>query len=306
MARSSPSRGASLVASMPAVKTTMTVPAKNRPSWIGVKPMPSIKHAGRCGKYREQAAHDQADGRGGNDEAAVGDQAEIVFGNRQRIERRPRRMMGLAEHRGIGSRADHGEHSDKDELGTPAEIVIERAAEQRREAGRCRHRDHDQRHGAAERRAGEQVAGDGARQHRGRAGAGGLDDAADQQAGKIGGEAAPDAAGEEHRKACQHRPAPAVAIGDRPDHELAEREYREEHGDRRRHFGGRHPQRRRHLRQRRQQDVGRQRSGRGQRGEHGDLQEGRGDLRAGSCVDRYGLVGHGSSRLIEYRMICII
>ena len=29
-------------------------------------------------------------------------------------------------------------------------------------------------------------------------------------------------------------------------------------------------------------------------GQNRDLQEGRGDLRTGSCVDRYGLVGHGN------------
>ena len=35
-----PKRGASRVASMPAANTTMTVPAKNRPSWIGVNCSP--------------------------------------------------------------------------------------------------------------------------------------------------------------------------------------------------------------------------------------------------------------------------
>ena len=44
--RSSPKRGASLVASIPAANTTMTVPAKNRPSWIGVKPEPLDQDAG--------------------------------------------------------------------------------------------------------------------------------------------------------------------------------------------------------------------------------------------------------------------
>ena len=44
--RSSPKRGASRVASMPAANTIMTVPAKNRPSWIGVKPSPSINTRG--------------------------------------------------------------------------------------------------------------------------------------------------------------------------------------------------------------------------------------------------------------------
>ncbi len=168
-----------------------------------------------------------------------------------------------------------GKRSDQNEFGAPAEIMIERAAEQRREAGGCRHRDHDQRHRAAQRRAAEQVAGDGAGQHRGRAGAGGLDDAAGQKARQVVGEAAPDAAGEEHRKARQHRPAPAVAIRDRPDHELTEREHREENRDGGGHRRARYVQRRRHLRQRRQQDVGGKRSGRRKRGEHGDLQDGR-------------------------------
>ena len=44
--RSSPKRGASLVASMPAANTISTVPAKNRPSWIGVKCSPSISTRG--------------------------------------------------------------------------------------------------------------------------------------------------------------------------------------------------------------------------------------------------------------------
>ena len=44
--RSSPKRGASFVASMPAANTIITVPAKNRPSWIGVKCSPSIRTRG--------------------------------------------------------------------------------------------------------------------------------------------------------------------------------------------------------------------------------------------------------------------
>ena len=44
--RSSPKRGASFVASMPAANTIITVPAKNRPSWIGVKCIPSISTRG--------------------------------------------------------------------------------------------------------------------------------------------------------------------------------------------------------------------------------------------------------------------
>src|SRR5712691_11893759 len=44
--RSNPKRGAILVASMPAANTIMTVPAKNRPSWIGVKCKPSINTRG--------------------------------------------------------------------------------------------------------------------------------------------------------------------------------------------------------------------------------------------------------------------
>ena len=97
--RSSPKRGASLVDSMPAANTIITVPAKNRPSWIGVKCRSFDQDARRGRKHREQPAHDQADGRGRHQEAAIGDQAEIVFGDRQRIERDPRRAMGFAEHR---------------------------------------------------------------------------------------------------------------------------------------------------------------------------------------------------------------
>jgi hypothetical protein len=208
---------------MPAANTIITVPAKNRPSWIGVKCNSSIRTRG--------VAHDQADGRGRNEKAAVDDEAKIISCDGKRIERNPRRMMGFAEHRAIGDSPDRCEHPDKNDLGTPAENVIERAAEQRREAGRRCHCNHDQCHRAAERRAREEIAGNGARQHRGGAGAGGLDDAADQKARQVGGEAAPEAAGNEHRETDQHRPAPAVAIRDRPDHELAEGEHGEENRD---------------------------------------------------------------------------
>jgi len=75
-------------------------------------------------------------------------------------------MMGFAEHRAIGDGAKGGKGCDEDEFGAPAEIMIERAAEQRREAGRRRHRDHDQRHRARQCRPAEEIAGDGARQHR--------------------------------------------------------------------------------------------------------------------------------------------
>ena len=62
--------------------------------------------ARRRRKHREQSAHDQADGRGRNEKAAVGDQADIVSGDRERVERGPRRMMGFAEHGVIGERSD--------------------------------------------------------------------------------------------------------------------------------------------------------------------------------------------------------
>jgi hypothetical protein len=120
-------------------------------------------------------------------------------------------------------------------------------------------------------RAREQVAGDCARQHGGRAGAGGLDHTAGQEIGQVGGEATPRAAGKEHGKPDQHRPTAAKTVGDRPDHELAECKYRKEDGD-----GGSHRrtgdvQRGGHLRQRRQQDIGRQRPGGGEPGQNRDL-----------------------------------
>jgi hypothetical protein len=71
---------------------------------------------------------------GRHHEAAVRDQAEVVPGNRNRIERRPRRMMGLAQHRAVSDSAEHGKGRDEGEFGTPAESVIERATEQRRES----------------------------------------------------------------------------------------------------------------------------------------------------------------------------
>ena len=138
------------------------------------------QHPRRCREHREQPAHDQADRCRRYQEAAIGDQLDIVAGDRGGIERYPRRTVGFAEHPFVSDSACGGERADKGEFGAPAEIMVERTAEQRREAGRCRHRDHDQRHGARERRAGEEIAGDGARQHRGRASARGLDHAAGQ------------------------------------------------------------------------------------------------------------------------------
>lgn len=130
--------------------------------------MHSLDQYTRCRReYRKQSAHDQADGRGRNEETAIGDQAQIVPCDRERIKRGPRRIVGLAKHSAIGDSADRREQADKDEFRTPAEDVIERAAEQRRESGRRRHRDHDQRHRARQRRTAEEIAGDGARQHRG-------------------------------------------------------------------------------------------------------------------------------------------
>ena len=238
--------------------------------------------ARRGREHREQPAHDQADGCGRHHEAAVGDQAEIVFGDRERIERRARRMMGLAEHAAIGDGAERGKGRDQHEFGTPAEIVIERAAEQRREAGRRRHRDHDQRHRARQRGAGKHVAGDRAGQHRGGAGAGRLDDAAGQQARQVGGEARTRCCRQRTR---QSRSAPASGGRNGP------RSARPRAG-RPRTPRGRSVmaevtaalddvQRRRHLRQRRQQDVGGERAGRGKAGQHGDLQGGGGGLRRG-------------------------
>jgi hypothetical protein len=122
----------------------------------------------------------------------------IVFGDGERIERGARRVMGLAEYDAVGDGAKRRKGRDQDELGAPAERVVERAAEQRREAGRRRHRDHDQRHRACQCAAGKHVAGDRARQHRGGASARRLDDAADQEAGQVGRQRTPDAAGKEH------------------------------------------------------------------------------------------------------------
>ena len=147
--RSSPKRGASFVASIPAANTIMHGAREKQAKLDRREVQPFDQNARRRRKHREQSAHDQADGRGRNQEAAIGDQAEIVFGDGERIERGPRRMMGFAEHRAVGDGADGREHPDKDEFGAPAEIMIERAAEQRRETGRRRHRDHDQRHRAA-------------------------------------------------------------------------------------------------------------------------------------------------------------
>ena len=38
-------------------------------------------------------------------------------------------MMGFAQHHSIGQRAEHGKAGDEGEFRTPAEIVVERAAE---------------------------------------------------------------------------------------------------------------------------------------------------------------------------------
>ena len=104
--RSSPKRGASLVASMPAANTIMHGAGEEQAELDRREMQPFDQDARRRRKHREQPAHDQADGRGRNQEAAIGDQADIVLGDRERIERDPRRVMGFAEHRAIGDGAD--------------------------------------------------------------------------------------------------------------------------------------------------------------------------------------------------------
>src|SRR5260370_1705744 len=81
---------------------------------------------GRRREHREQAAQDQADSRGRNEEAAIRRQAKISLGDRGRIERDPRRVVGLAEHRAIGYRTDNGKDPDKDDFGTPSKRKIYR------------------------------------------------------------------------------------------------------------------------------------------------------------------------------------
>ena len=84
----------------------------------------------RCSReHREQPAHDQAYRRGRHQEAAVGNQAKIVLGDGERVERRTRCVMGLAEHGAVGDGAERRKGRDQDKLGAPAECVVERAAE---------------------------------------------------------------------------------------------------------------------------------------------------------------------------------
>ena len=64
--------------------------------------------AGQSREHREQSAHDQAYGCSRHYEAAIGDQAQVVPGDGERIERGSRCVMGLAEHRAAGERAEHG------------------------------------------------------------------------------------------------------------------------------------------------------------------------------------------------------
>ena len=99
MARSSPKRGASLVASMPAANTISTVPAKNRPSWIGENCKPSISTRGAAENIANRPPMIRLTVVAGTTKRRSPSQAEIVFGDRERIERGARRMMGLAEHR---------------------------------------------------------------------------------------------------------------------------------------------------------------------------------------------------------------
>ena len=113
-------------------------------------------------KHREQPAHDQADGGCRHQEAAIGNEAEIISGDGRRIERDPCRAMGFAEHQIVGDGACCGENADKGKFGAPAQKVVEGAAKQRRKAGCRRHRDHDQRHRARQRGTAEEIAGNGA------------------------------------------------------------------------------------------------------------------------------------------------
>ena len=70
------------------------------------------------------------------------------------------------------------------------------------------------------------------------ASASGLHHAARQQMRQVGREAAPSTAGDEDDEARQHRATPAVAIGQRSDRKLAEREHDQEDRDRRGNLRG--------------------------------------------------------------------
>ena len=93
---------------MPAANTIITVPAKNRPSWIGVKCIASISTRGAAENIANNPPMIRLTVAAGTTKRRSAIEANIVFGNRERIERSPRRMMGFAEHRAVGDRAERG------------------------------------------------------------------------------------------------------------------------------------------------------------------------------------------------------
>ena len=84
--RSSPKRGASLVANMPAAKTTMTVPAKNSPNWIGVKCSPSIRTRSAAENIANNPPRIRLTVACGTKKRRSDDEAEIVLGDGERVE----------------------------------------------------------------------------------------------------------------------------------------------------------------------------------------------------------------------------
>ena len=195
--------------------------AGKQPSERDGRQSKALEQHARCARENgEQADHQKGGRPGGSQESGVPDQVEIAKSDHKWIDRRAGGPIGFAYQRNIPSDRSHRENSDKDKRRSPAEEMIEHAAEQRRKAQRRRRRNGDHGHDFREHLSIEQVPRDRARQHRCRTCPGSLDRPADQQAWEIAGERTPDRAGDENAKPDQiHRPS-AEPVRQRTDDQL--------------------------------------------------------------------------------------
>ena len=138
--------------------------------------------------------------------------------------------VGLADPAQGQHQAGRAEDRDEPEIAAPAPDRLDQPADQGGEARCAGHQGGDDGHGPGQRRPVEQVARHGPHQHDAGAGTDRLQHPPDQQGLQRRGQRAGDAGGDIERQTRQQDRAPPVAIGERPDDKLAERQPRQEHG----------------------------------------------------------------------------
>jgi len=132
------------------------------------------------------------------------------------------RVYASRRARAIGDSPDRREHPAKDEFGTPADSVVERAAGSGEKPGAAAIANHDQSPSRGRAPGPRRDPLYGARQPEVAHSPAAWIDTAGQKALQVGGEAAPEAGRRKNTaKSLQHRPFAGVAIRYRLDHELA-------------------------------------------------------------------------------------